>query len=222
MYLLGHVGVTLLAYAPLSYRLVRVGRGRRAAAGAAALLLLVSAPDLDSRVGFLAHRGLTHTVWAAVVVGAAVGAAWWWLTPRRGVERDEATAFGFVVGALSVLHHLAGDALNPNGVQPLYPLADHRIALDLVAAADPAANLALASAGVAALLASVGLGLQHQWTLVDGSDDAPAAGSGEPTRVPVRDGRYARRADGGLSPGEDRQHEQRRQEERQAGPTADD
>lgn len=218
MYLLGHVGVTLLAYAPLSYRLVRVGRGRRAAAGAATLLLLVCAPDLDSHVAFLTHRGVTHTVWAAVVVGAAVGATWWWLTPRRGIARDEATAFGFVVGALSVLHHLAGDALNPNGVQPLLPLADHRIALDLVTAADPAANLALATAGIAALLASVGLGLQHQWTIVDdaGADPSPP-GSGEPTSVPVRDGRHVRRADGGLSPGDERRREAQR-----SGRTADD
>lgn len=217
MYLLGHVGVTLLAYAPLSYRLVRVGRGRRAAAGAATLLLLVCAPDLDSHVAFLSHRGFTHTLWAAALVGAAIGATWWRLTPRRGLERDEAAAFGFVVGALSVLHHLAADALNATGVRPLYPLADHRLALDLVAAGDPAANLALATVGVAALLASVGLGLKHQWTVVDRSGDAPAAGSGGPTRVPVRDGRHARRADGGLSPGDER-----RRGEQRAGRTADD
>lgn len=211
MYLLGHVGVTLLVYAPLSYRLVRVGRGRRAAMGAATLLLLVNAPDLDSWVTFFSHRGLTHTIWAAFAVGAATGVAWWLLSPQRGPERDETTAFGFVVGALSVVNHLAADALNPIGVRPLYPLADVRIALDLVAAAAPAANFALAIAGVAALLASVGLGRRHQWTVVDeAGSHSTAAGPGEPRTVPVRDGRHVRRADGGLAPGEEREASERR------------
>lgn len=206
MFLPGHIGVALLVFAPLSYGLVRTGRLRRASAGAAAAALLACAPDIDSRVAFLSHRGLTHTVWAALVLGLLVGLAWWLLAPPGTPDRDETAGFGFTLGTLIGVSHLLGDAITPMGIQPLAPATDLQVVVPVTTAADPAANLALLTAGTAVWLTAVGLGhrRRHPWARDPELSEPTATGRMDPVRVPVRDGRPVRRTDGGYDPGERR------------------
>lgn len=188
MYLLGHMGVTLAVYAPLAYRLVRTGRHRRAAVGAATLVLLACGPDVDSQVAFLSHRGLTHTVWAALVVGAVLAAVWGARHAAGSQERPGAAAFGFLVGAMSVTNHLVGDVITPMGVRPLYPLVDAELTLSLFAASDPTANLALLSLGVAVALSATALGWRRRVPPIPYDPEGSGAAD-EPVSVPVYDGR---------------------------------
>ncbi|MBX0295184.1 metal-dependent hydrolase [Haloarcula nitratireducens] len=155
MYLLGHLGVGLLAFAPLAYHLCRTGRDRLACIGTATVLLLASSPDVDMYVPGIAHRGITHTVWAALLVGALLAFLGWRLhTDDSGQER--AAGFASLLGITSVGSHLLGDVLTPMGIRPFAPLVETEYTLSLVAARNPEANLLLLVAGVLSVSPSFG------------------------------------------------------------------
>lgn len=170
MYLLGHLGLALLVAAPVAFVLVRTGRARATLVGAGALLGSVMLPDVDLVVRSLAHRGLTHTVWAALALGALFAAVAWRLG-GGGDPRDRA-AFGFGVGATSIGSHLLGDVITPMGLRPFAPLSGAEYSLALVAARDPAANLAVFVVGVAVF--------GHAFAIASASADAPAPTMGPP------------------------------------------
>lgn len=146
MYLSGHVGLALITGAVL---VVTAGADRRVAAGVAVLVLFASAPDVDLFLAGIQHRGSTHTVWAALGLGSTLAVGGRYLA-RRPTGGTDDTLFTFAVGTASVLTHLVGDLLTPMGVRPLYPLVQSTYSLELVAARNPDANLALLSAGVLA------------------------------------------------------------------------
>jgi inner membrane protein len=152
MYPPGHVGLTALLFAPFVYwfRL----RGRRAAAVEclAVALALAVLPDIDKVWPGLVHRGVTHTLLAAVVAGVLV--ALLFRAPATGSPGlgGEHPAVCYLVGAVGVVSHLVGDVITPMGIRPLFPASGAAYSLDLVQASSPTANLLLVVAGVAALL----------------------------------------------------------------------
>jgi len=170
MYPPGHVGLTALLFAPLVcwFRL----RGRPVAASQClhVALALSLVPDVDKLLPGLVHRGVTHTLLAAMVAGALVVVC---VRPARtrspglGEFRPvrartpglgaEHPAVCYLVGAGSVVVHLVGDVITSMGIQPLFPLRRVGYSLDLVQASSPTANLALVAAGTAALLCSYGV-----------------------------------------------------------------
>lgn len=161
MYWPGHVGIALLLYAPLTVLLRRRGRGRWVPVGLAGLIPLAVAPDVDLYVAALAHRGLTHTLWGVLVAGLAFGLAvavgrrlWTAGLGSTAGLGGPTPGFGVRVGLLACGGHLLGDVVTPMGVVPVYPLGGHAYTLDLVAAANPTANLALFAAGTLAMLAA--------------------------------------------------------------------
>lgn len=149
MFLLGHLGIVLLAYAPVAYLLVRRGDAARMWVGAVGLLAFAMAPDVDVAVAVLAHRGLTHTLWAALALGLLSVPVAWLLS---GVARRPTSngTFGFGVGTSAALAHLLGDVLTPMGVRPFAPLVTSTYTLALVPARDPTANRLLLTAGALA------------------------------------------------------------------------
>ncbi|PSP81445.1 metal-dependent hydrolase [Halobacteriales archaeon QS_1_68_20] len=153
MYWKGHVGASLLAYAPFGAELVRAGDVAIASLGAAVMVALATLPDLDHRLRLVNHRGFTHTAGFAVLVGAVVGAGGYHLADAVAPLLGPATTagqVGFLVGTLSVLTHVVADVVTPMGVRPLWPLADWHVSLSLVPAKSPIANYALLFAGVLA------------------------------------------------------------------------
>lgn len=155
MYLLGHVGIALLVSVPSSFLLIRAGRARTAGITLFALTSTVMAPDVDLLLP-VAHRGITHTVWVALLVGGLFAAAGRRLGARIGVDEFEVTALGFGVGTTSVVAHLLGDVITPMGIRPFAPLLDVEYSAGVVAASDPAANVALFVAGCVAASLAVG------------------------------------------------------------------
>ncbi|TKX85447.1 metal-dependent hydrolase, partial [Halorubrum sp. SS5] len=69
MYRKGHVGASLVVYAPLGFLVTALASIEVGAAGAVGVASLAMVPDLDMRVPFVKHRGITHTVWFALLVG---------------------------------------------------------------------------------------------------------------------------------------------------------
>lgn len=156
MYRLGHYGAALLAYAPLGAVVALVGPHPAAIVGGAVVLWLSTAPDLDHRIPLVEHRGPTHTLLFALLVGAATAAGAGLLAgsaaPAMGVAL---VVFGFVVGTLSILSHLAADVLTPSGIRPLWPVSSRRYSLNVVRASNTLANYALFCLGVAATVVAV-------------------------------------------------------------------
>lgn len=177
MYLLGHLGIALLVFAPIAFVLVRTGRLRPAGFGGVALLLLASVPDVDSYVAGLAHRGITHTVWAALALGVLLAVVGWCCWAWGGPRRTDSATFGFLVGATTVVNHLVGDVITPMGIRPFYPVSEAEYSLRLVLARNPETNLGLFAAGSAVFLLALHL--------------AVAGGRGRPTPTPVVDGDHS-------------------------------
>jgi membrane-bound metal-dependent hydrolase YbcI (DUF457 family) len=78
----GHVGMTLLAYAPVAYFLVTDGKLVLAVLGWLGVHAVEPLPDQDFHLPFLTHRGISHSLVAVLVVGGILGASGWLLGDR--------------------------------------------------------------------------------------------------------------------------------------------
>ncbi|MFC7020595.1 MULTISPECIES: metal-dependent hydrolase [Haloarcula] len=149
MYRNGHYGVNLLLYAPLGAGLVVLGEPLLAVVGWMLAVGLATAPDVDHRLPLVSHRGITHTVWAALAVGFACGAALSLSAESVGLFTPTAGALvGAVGGTVGILGHVAGDALTPMGVTPFTPLSTTHYSASLWTADNPFANYGLLVVGV--------------------------------------------------------------------------
>lgn len=151
MFPLGHYGMALLVYSAVGCALLVRGRRRDALGGGAVVLLFTIHPDLDSQFPALAHRGVTHTLWFALLVGGvcvAVVATRLRRSPTRSAVAGGLWAFS--LGALSILAHMAADALTPWGVVPLSPVASTSYTANVTLASNPTANRWLLGAGMLA------------------------------------------------------------------------
>lgn len=170
MYRKGHYGVALLTFAPIGFALVRAGEPELAFLTGATMLWFAMLPDVDHRLPLISHRGVTHTlVFAALVggvfatVGALAGGALGPVVgdPSVGTEGVLAgvglAGFGFALGALTVCTHLLGDVLTPSGVALLWPLSNRRYTLGVTPAKSRVANYGLLAAGLAAVGAAAWL-----------------------------------------------------------------
>jgi inner membrane protein len=144
----GHVGASLAVYAPLGFLVTAFTSIELGAVGAVGVASLAMVPDLDTRIPVVKHRGITHTVWFALLVGVAFGVVGLAVGLQDGVA--EALLFGgagFLFGTVTIVSHLLADALTPMGIRPFAPVRDDEYTLDLFTAANPLANYALLGLG---------------------------------------------------------------------------
>ncbi|WP_136689163.1 metal-dependent hydrolase [Halorhabdus amylolytica] len=147
----GHIGAALLAYAPVGFVIFVVGFEGAAMAGAVGAGLLAMVPDYDQRVPGISHRGITHTVWFAALVGIGLGLIGVAIGSSEGILTAVGLgAFGLLVGTVTILSHIAADALTPMGVEPFAPVRDDYYSYDVARAANPIANYALLALGIIA------------------------------------------------------------------------
>lgn len=158
MHRLGHYGAALIGYTPLGMIVVAVGLTELAVVGGAVSVGMAMGPGWDQKVPFIDHRGITHTGWFALFIGALFGATGAVVASAAGVGTTILVGgFGFVLGTLSVASHIAADALTPMGVAP-FPNGE-RYSLDLVKAANPVANYLLLGLGILTAAAGGAVGL---------------------------------------------------------------
>jgi inner membrane protein len=110
----------------------------------ASSVLASNAPDLDFIVGFfggdrrliylLEHRGLSHTLLLAVVLGALTGLGCALAYRLRDARERLAVA---LLGAAACLLHIGCDFLNDYGVHPFYPFDDRWFYGDSVFIVEP-------------------------------------------------------------------------------------
>jgi membrane-bound metal-dependent hydrolase YbcI (DUF457 family) len=77
MYRLGHTGIALLVLAPLTYVLVEAHRPLLALVTVLGVVGVEPLPDSDFALPFLQHRGVSHSLLAAVSVGGILGLCGW-------------------------------------------------------------------------------------------------------------------------------------------------
>ncbi|MGM0606539.1 MAG: metal-dependent hydrolase [Halobacteriota archaeon] len=158
MYTLGHVGISLLLYAPIAAWFLSGGATGTAIAGGVLMVVLSTLPDLDEHTDRIDHRGPTHTVWFAFGVGlfvAAVAGAIAVTTTSASDPTTTAIQFG-LLATLGIFGHLAGDVITPMGVKPLSPVSEWHYTFDLTPAKNPTANRIILGTGLVAI-ALVGL-----------------------------------------------------------------
>ena len=163
MYRNGHLGTSLLLYAPVGYLLVG-SRPLLALLGGVVVVSLASFPDIDHRLPVVSHRGVTHSLLFAAgvgVVGWVAGTLLGGLAIQPvtlgGTTVSPALFLGFL-GAYGILAHLAGDVITPAGVPLLWPLST-TLSLSVVGADNTVANYGLLVAGVLATGAALAAGV---------------------------------------------------------------
>jgi inner membrane protein len=118
----GHYGAALLGYAPIGAATVALGFDAAGVGGAIGALGLAMLPDWDQRVPGLTHRGPTHTVQFAALLAVGVGtlgALVGYARPNTGLAGTLGLAIlGSTIGGVTILSHIAADALTPMGVTP--------------------------------------------------------------------------------------------------------
>lgn len=82
------------------------------------------------------HRGPAHSLVGAAALGAAVAAAFWWFTRKRG-ERGAQLKPAVIVCIVSAWLHVSMDAMNPHGVKLWWPARDRFVTLDWMETIDP-------------------------------------------------------------------------------------
>jgi inner membrane protein len=147
-----------LTFVPVGLTMVEAGAAGLAVLGAALAVVMAMVPDYDQRVGFVSHRGVTHTLPFAVAFGFAVGAVAGTVGAAGGIavegsftafgyEVATLQSFGFFVGTLTMVSHHAADALTASGVPLFWPLSDYRFSVNLMNADSSLGNYALLVAG---------------------------------------------------------------------------
>ncbi|MDZ7849750.1 MAG: metal-dependent hydrolase [Halodesulfurarchaeum sp.] len=164
MYRTGHYGVALSVYAPLAFLLLAAGFEALALIGGVIVIGGAMLPDVDQRLPFVAHRGFTHTIWFALLLGLLSGAVVWIGGFEFGPHgRAGLAAFGFVIGTLTIAAHLFADALTPMGIQPFAPFGNGSCTIGVTRAGNPVGNAVLLVLGL--VLASVAVLAGEQVTL---------------------------------------------------------
>jgi membrane-bound metal-dependent hydrolase YbcI (DUF457 family) len=79
MYRLGHTGIALLVLAPLSYGLLEAHRPLLALIISLGVLAIEPLPDYDFKLPFLDHRGVSHSLFAAVAIGGFLALCGWFV-----------------------------------------------------------------------------------------------------------------------------------------------
>lgn len=158
----GHIGAALLAYAPLAAVTAAVGFPTVAAGGGVVAVALAMLPDWDMKLPGVTHRGVTHTLRFAAVVGAgaaAFGVVFGLVLPEFGLLETAAIA-GYLgtVGALTVASHIAADALTPMGVEPWGDDGPH-ISYGVCRADSTLGNYGLLALGLTLAVVGFNLGL---------------------------------------------------------------
>lgn len=136
----GHYGVALLLYTPITILLIYLGLDWYALVGVFILLFGATFPDIDLRIPFVKHRGITHTVWFAVFVGVVVYSILDIAALPSGDPRLPVPAFSGALMTFSIFTHLAGDALTPMGIRPFTPVIDTTFSAELFYSSNTLAN----------------------------------------------------------------------------------
>ena len=155
MYRDGHAGLNALLYAPFVPFVTSSYSLELALWGAVLALAAANLPDFDQGIPWIDHRGPTHTVWFALLVGAVAGAGTVLVADSSFGSGGFSFGFGFVVGTCGTLAHLAGDVVTPMGISPFAPVSQAHVTLNWFKSKNSRVNRAFLFVGTLALVGSL-------------------------------------------------------------------
>ena len=138
----------MLCFAPVGYWLVTTGTPELALATGTVMVWFAMLPDIDHRLPLVDHRGVTHSLLFAFLIGSLFGGAGFVLDGAVSVGGTNLGVYGFLLGTLTVGAHLVGDIFTPAGVPLLWPLS-RSYSLSVTRADNTLANYTLFGIGVA-------------------------------------------------------------------------
>jgi inner membrane protein len=116
-----------LSHTLTGFLAARAGLDRAGRFATPTLLVAANIPDIDIATWFGGaelylhhHRTWSHSLVGAPLLGAAVGAAFWWAA-RRKREPAAPLAWFLALGVLGALSHIVLDWITPYGTQLLWP-----------------------------------------------------------------------------------------------------
>lgn len=118
----GHLGLALLV---LSLIALPIGFGP----GYSVLLTIVVGaalsplPDIDVSTGMAHHRGITHSILFALIIGGGLAVVFEYAIGFPGV------LIGFLSGFSGIMLHLLGDVFTRHKFKPFYPYSDRLVGL---------------------------------------------------------------------------------------------
>lgn len=148
VYRKGHLGVSMLVFAPVGYWLVSIGTPELALVTGMVMVWFAMLPDIDHRLPVVNHRGVTHSFLFALLAGGLFGAAGLVLDDAVNMAEVSLGLHGFLLGVLTVGAHLVGDILTPAGVPLLWPLS-RTYSVSVTQADSTLANYGLFALGIA-------------------------------------------------------------------------
>jgi inner membrane protein len=165
----------LLLYSPIAFALFNAGKPIVAVFGAVIVFITEPLPDRDMNIPVMDHRGASHTIVCALLIGGILGFLGYFLGDRVFVIVGEAISnqgigdlgqriiaarniidegalagYSFAFGTFGILTHLVGDVITPMGIKPFWPLSSRSFSLSLTRAKNPIANGLLMILGAAA------------------------------------------------------------------------
>lgn len=181
MYKKGHIGIGLIVYSPFLLFLLAFGFEYFAIVFGAIFIFLSTHPDIDvklqNKTSFLRkdslrklipfldkflnitqHRGITHTIWYAILWGLICSSLAFLVIDIDSFLDIFFIVFSFFIGFMGIVSHLLGDIITPAGIKPLYPVKDKNYTFDLTKAKNPFYNHGLFLSGIFITLVTLYLG----------------------------------------------------------------
>lgn len=146
----GHLGISLVVYAPIALFLGMNGFYLFAVLGFFMMGAFATIPDNDQRIPVIKHRGLSHSIASALLFGVVLGFVAIFFVPlfaMIGIPAGPVVGFAAFIGMFVFLTHLIGDSITPTGIKPFAPISDYKITFGIVKADNTIANLVLWVAG---------------------------------------------------------------------------
>jgi inner membrane protein len=110
-------------FAPVGYWFVTTVTPELALVTGVMMVWFAMLPDIDHRLPLVDHRGVTHSLLFAFLIGSLFGAAGLVLDGTVSISKINLGVYGFLFGTLTVGAHLVRDILTAAGVPLLWPLS---------------------------------------------------------------------------------------------------
>lgn len=130
MYKSGHIGISLIMYAPIFALLMYNSHPWFALLGLIFVATFSPFPDKDINTPLFQHRGISHSILASVVFTLVIGIlAYFFITVVTIIPVPEApfVSFFMFIAFLTYISHLVGDYITPAGIRPYNPKNKKRI-----------------------------------------------------------------------------------------------
>lgn len=128
----GHLGISMLLYAPLGIVITAFLSLELAVIGGLCTVFGGNLPDFDTSSQLVKHRGFTHTIWFAIITAITMAIAVFLIGTYLSISQYlkfgliQAIFIGSFTG-VGVMTHIAGDLITPRGIKPFHPVSPRNV-----------------------------------------------------------------------------------------------